>query len=84
MSSTGTNTSYEFSFDTEDSSASINGGFTMYTGASPNDALALAIFQALNGVPWPTGVTKAVTVIKVTDTMVSSTPDLTTNPPSFT
>lgn len=84
MSSTGTNTSYQFSFDTEGSSVSINGGFTLYTGASPDDALALAILQALNGVSWPAGVTKAVTVIKVTDTMVSFSPDLTTNPPSFT
>lgn len=84
MSSTGTSTNYQFTFNLDGTSLSINGGFEMSTGATTNDALALEILQALNGVAWPAGVTKPVSVMKVTDTFVSSTPDLAATPPAFT
>lgn len=84
MSSSTSGTNYHFSLNVEGGTLGIDGAFEMSTGSSSNDALALEILQALNGVSWPAGVTHPVSVTKVTDTAVVYTPDLTTAPPSFT
>lgn len=84
MSSTVSGTNYNFTIDIEGTALGISGGFQMSTGSGSNDALALEILQALNGVSWPTGITNPVSVTKVTDTAVVYTADLTSTPPSFT
>lgn len=84
MSSTISGTNYTFTFGVQQGSLSIDASFQMSTGSDSNDALALAILQALNSVTWPAGVTNPVTLSKVTDTAVVYQGNLTTNPPSFT
>ena len=84
MSNTVTGTNYNFTLNVQQGSLSINASFQMSTGSDSDDALALAILQALNGVSWPAGVTNPVSLSKVTDTAVVYQGSLTTTPPSFT
>lgn len=84
MSTTISGTNYTFTIGVEQGSLSIDSSFQMSTGSDSNDALALAILQALNGVAWPAGVTNPVTLSKITDTAVVYQGTLTTTPPSFT
>lgn len=84
MSSTVSGTNYNFSIEVQGNGLGIDGGFQLSTGSGSNDALALEILQALNGVSWPAGIHNPVSVTKATDTAVVYSPDLTTNPPAFT
>lgn len=84
MSNTTSTTHYDFNIQFEHNNTLIEGSFGLVSTAGVDDALAVEILQALNGVSWPSGVTRPVSVLKWDDTSTTYTTDMGTTPPVFT
>ncbi len=56
---------------------------TLYASSGATDESALALFEAISGVPWPAGVACRLTLSKTDDTQVTRFADLTASPPTF-
>ena len=56
MSSTNNQTRYDFSFGVfQDGAGQSEGSFTLWSNGGANDAAALAIYEAFQGVSWNAG-----------------------------
>ena len=84
MSSTSTNTQYDFTFTIDSNNTYADGGFMLPAGIGIDDTFAFALLEALNGVPWPAGVRKPFVVSKNAYESTNFTTDTSTSPPSFT
>jgi len=85
MSTTDTFTNYNFSFNNQETNGTMNmASFTLVSRGGMSDAMAFALTEAFNGLPWPAGTTASATVSKEVITDTSYTTDTTSTPPSFT
>jgi hypothetical protein len=77
-------TEYVFNFSVDHNNTQADGSFMLPDGIGVDDELAFALLKAINGVPWPTGITKPFAVYKNSYVDTNFTTDTAAVPPVFT
>ena len=84
MSTTSSQTRYLFNLSVSKGDSYDNASLTLTSDTGVTDQIALALAEAFNGLPWPTGTTARAYVTKHQVTEVQSEGDLAATPPDFT